>query len=154
MIQELIISAQPIEKSSDDEESSDEDNEDEDADEAKEFNLGRFCAARVQVFHKFSHWEVSHSPQTFQPYIDDLVQYTLFEAIKSELDHLRGDGNFVRVGFWKGLQPPEDLTDADGIMEWLDQRGFVQMEWQRIKDMMSSASKLDGREDDQDLDLS
>ena len=62
MIQELIISAQPIEKSSDDEDSSDEEDEDEDADEAKEFNLGRFCAARVQVFHKFSHWEVSHSP--------------------------------------------------------------------------------------------
>lgn len=61
----------------------------------------------------------------------------------------------MRVGFWKGLQPPEDLTDADGVMDWLDQRGFVQMEWQRIKDMMSSASKLDGgREDDQELDLS
>ncbi|VDB82998.1 unnamed protein product [Peniophora sp. CBMAI 1063] len=131
-------SFEPIKKSSDDEESSGDDDEDEDADEVKEFNLGRFCAARVQVFHRFSHWE-----------------YTLFEAIKSELDHLRGGGNFVRVGFWKGLQPPEDLADADGVMDWLDQRGFIQMEWQRIKDMMSSASRLEGgREDDQDLDLS
>ena len=81
-------------------------------------------------------------------------QHALFGAVKSELDHLRGDGNFVRIGFWKGLHPPEDLSDADGIMDWLDQRGFVQMEWQRIKDMMKSASKLEGgREDDQDLDL-
>jgi len=39
--------------------------------------------------------------------------------------------------------PPEDLSDADGIMDWLDQRGTVAMEWQKIKEMMESARKLE-----------
>ncbi len=25
----------------------------------KEFHLGRFCAKRTRVFHRFTHWEVS-----------------------------------------------------------------------------------------------
>jgi hypothetical protein len=29
--------------------------------EEKDFILGRFCAARARVFHKFSHWEVHKS---------------------------------------------------------------------------------------------
>jgi hypothetical protein len=61
----------------------------------------------------------------------------------------------VRVAYYKGLLPPSDISDADGIMDWLDQRGFVTMEWQKIKEMMSSVGKLDshtGREDDFELD--
>jgi hypothetical protein len=52
--------------------------------------------------------------------------------------------------------PPEDISDADGVMDWLDQRGFVRLEWQKIKDMMDGAQKLDshtGREDDFDTDI-
>lgn len=45
---------------------SSEDGEDEDKDSdidgerdvRKEFNLGRYCAARTQIYHQFSHWEV------------------------------------------------------------------------------------------------
>ena len=48
------------------EEQDDSDNDDDDNDSErecshhpkKEFNLGRFCAARTRVFHRFSHWEV------------------------------------------------------------------------------------------------
>lgn len=41
------------------------------------------------------------------------------------------------------MNPPEDLTDADGIMNWLDERGLVGAEWQKIKEMMNSATNLE-----------
>ena len=40
-----------------------DDSEDEERQIKKEFNLGRFCAKRTQVFHRFTHWEVD-SPHT------------------------------------------------------------------------------------------
>ena len=102
-----MIPCQPIEKSSDDEDSSEDDD---DEDDGKEFNLGRFCAARVQVFHRFSHWEVSSLLLNNRARSHHEMKYTLFEAIKSELDHLQGgklgdvsrarDGHFLpRKGF-------------------------------------------------------
>ena len=54
-------------------------------------------------------------------------------------------GGFVRVAFAGGLRPPDDLGDADGIMDWLDQRGFIEFEWQKIKTLMESARNLDAR---------
>ncbi|KAI0035079.1 hypothetical protein K488DRAFT_76856 [Vararia minispora EC-137] len=114
---------------------SEDDMSDEDEDEGhfqKEYNLGRFCAARTQLFHRFSHWE-------------------------AKVDALRGKNKFVRVAYYKGLLPPSDLSDADGIMDWLDQRGFVNMEWQKVKEMMSGVTKLEshaGKEEDFDLDIS
>ena len=65
-----------------------------------------------------------------------------------EVDELcgndRSDG-FVRVAYTGGVKPPEDLSDADGIMDWLDERGVINMEWQRIKEMMEGARQLDMR---------
>jgi hypothetical protein len=49
----------------------------------------------------------------------------------------------VKVAFAKGLQPPENLDDADGIMDWLDQRGVIEREWQRLRQMMERARKLE-----------
>jgi len=101
----------------------------------KEFNLGRFCATRARLFHRLSHWE-----------------YNLYKSILTEVDELRRGSKFVRVGYYKGLLPPEDITDADGVMDWLDQRGFVKLEWEKIRQMMDSSSKLETMGDG-DVDL-
>ncbi|PCH38064.1 hypothetical protein WOLCODRAFT_96408 [Wolfiporia cocos MD-104 SS10] len=106
----------------------------------KEFNLGRFCAKRTQVFHKFTHWE-----------------YHIFRNLLREVDALRdpdGTQHFVIVAHASGVQPPEDLSDPDGIMEWLDERGVITGEWRNLKKMMDSARNLDvhsrGGENDSD----
>ena len=60
---------------------------------------------------------------------------------------------FVRVAYAGGLKPPDDLTDADAIMNWLDERGVIAAEWQKIKEMMENAQHLEiamKRGDDED----
>ncbi|KAI0065351.1 hypothetical protein BV25DRAFT_1850622 [Artomyces pyxidatus] len=149
------VSGAPYDKLSfePDNEVSDEENEsqdDSDEDEPKkgrikkEFNLGRFCARRTQIFHRLCHWE-----------------YNLYQALLEEVEHLRNPEsgqNFVRVAYAHGLQPPEDLSDADGIMGWLDERGLITFEWQKVRQLMDDATDLESRagkrEDDVDLDFS
>ncbi|KAF4576590.1 hypothetical protein EYR40_000834 [Pleurotus pulmonarius] len=98
-----------------------------------QFHLGRFCARRTRVFHQFSHWE-----------------HALFCAIRQEIDELyersragSSKRNFVRIAFAGATQPPDDLTDADAICEYLDSRKVIDMEWQSIKSMMDSAQNLE-----------
>lgn len=89
-------------------------------------------------------------------------QNTLYTVLSREVDDLR-QGNttgisswlliqdvelmsrigFVKVAFAQGIKPPEDSTDADGIVEWLDQRKIIDSEWRRLNEMMSSARNLD-----------
>lgn len=53
------VSDESDENSEDEDEDEDEDSDADGARDIKaEFHLGRFCAARTQVYHKFSHWEV------------------------------------------------------------------------------------------------
>lgn len=47
------------------------------------------------------------------------------------------------VAYAGGIPPPDDLTDADGMMAWLDSRKVIDMEWQRIREMMDKARSLD-----------
>lgn len=66
-----------------------------------------------------------------------------------------GARGFVRVAYARGVRPPDDLSDADGIMDWLDQRGIINIEWQKVKEMMESARNLEmkarrGEGDDDD----
>ncbi|GJE90811.1 hypothetical protein PsYK624_069550 [Phanerochaete sordida] len=114
--------------------------DDEESPLKKEFNLGRFCARRTRVFHKFTHWE-----------------YHLFEALNQEVQDLRNRTGkrrvFVPVAYAGGAKPPDDLSDGDGIMAWLDERGMIGNEWQKIKDMMENARHLEvaskrGEDDD------
>ncbi|KAI0928526.1 hypothetical protein AcW1_005745 [Taiwanofungus camphoratus] len=120
------ISFRPLEESGNSD-SEQEDSNDEEMDVKKEFHLGRFCAARTRVFHSFTHWE-----------------YTLFGSLCQEVDVLRDSTRgFVRVAYARGKQPPADLSDADGIMDWLDERGIINMEWHKIKEMMESARHLE-----------
>ena len=103
----------------------------------KEFSLGRFCAARTRVYHMFSHWEVPYMPLTFSIRLPLLIapQWALFTALHREVEELRtgaGARGFVRVAYARGVRPPDDLSDADGIMDWLDQRGIIKLEWQKV----------------------
>lgn len=73
-------------------------------------------------------------------------QYHLFSRIRSELDDLhaaKSNGGFVRIAFAGGRMPPDDLTDADGICEWLDERGVIDQEWHKLKTMMEGAHHLE-----------
>ena len=62
----------------------------------------------------------------------------------------RGDRVFVRVAYAGGIKPPNDLTNADDIMNWLDERGIIAQEWQLVKQMMDDAQNLDGAGDDEE----
>jgi hypothetical protein len=69
-------------------------------------------------------------------------------VLAQEVEDLRNGTSkrgFVRMAFAGGRKPPEDVTDADGIMDWLDQRGVIEIQWQNIKDMMDSARNLEMR---------
>ncbi|RXW20760.1 hypothetical protein EST38_g5103 [Candolleomyces aberdarensis] len=120
---------------------SDSDSEEEEEALKKEFNLGRFCARRTQVYHEFCHWE-----------------YDLFSAIDKEIEELRSmeknkrGKKFYRVAYAGGTKPPEDLTDADGLCEWLDERQIIDFEWKKVKAMMESARhlELEGKKGDID----
>ncbi|TBU50876.1 hypothetical protein BD309DRAFT_985491 [Dichomitus squalens] len=107
----------------------------------KEFHLGRFCAKRTRTYHQFTHWELH-----------------LFHALREEVEMLNSsqdERSFVRVAYANGKQPPEDLSDADAIMDWLDERQIINIQWQEIKTMMENARHLEvrgGRGDDADSD--
>jgi hypothetical protein len=78
-----------------------------------------------------------------------LVQYELFCGIAHEVEEVRkqrakkNNKQFYRVAYAGGKQPPEDLNDADALTDWLDERGIIENEWQRIKLIMDSARKLE-----------
>ncbi|KAH8117556.1 hypothetical protein DFH11DRAFT_1575762 [Phellopilus nigrolimitatus] len=118
------------------EESSDDSDNVDDTD-PPEFHLGRFCAQRTKTFHELCHWE-----------------YELFRELSHEVDELSDTGRgFVKVAYAGGVAPPDDVSDADQIMDWLDTRGIIGMEWQKVKNLMSRATNLDadlkkGKEDD------
>ncbi|RDB21388.1 Uncharacterized protein C17H9.06c [Hypsizygus marmoreus] len=120
---------------SDSDDTSDGDSESSESDDSEkepkvvEFHLGRFCAKRTRVYHEFTHWE-----------------YSLFKCIRDEVDELHASkqsGGFFRIAYAGGKKPPDDLDDADGICEWLDERKVIDMEWKKIQDMMESARHLD-----------
>lgn len=81
------------------------------------------------------------------------MQNTLFKSILQEVDDLHAakqSKGFIRVAYEGRRRPPKDLSDADGICEWLDERKLIDMGWQRIKDIMESARHLEmvpGKED-------
>jgi hypothetical protein len=58
------------------------------------------------------------------------------------------------LGYAKNLPPPEDTSNPDEVMEWLDRRGTVSAEWQKLREMLEHASSLDGKkEEDISLDM-
>lgn len=75
------------------------------------------------------------------------MQYSLFKSLTQEVEDLKNKSSkrrvFVPVAYAGGTIPPDDLTDADAIMNWLDERGLITVEWHKIKDMMQNAVTLD-----------
>jgi len=69
----------------------------------------------------------------------------LFDLLSTEVRELRSTGKtgFVKVAFARGIRAPKDLEDADGITDWLDQRGIFTMAWTEMKQMMERARKLE-----------
>ncbi|KAJ7303796.1 hypothetical protein DFH08DRAFT_903539 [Mycena albidolilacea] len=98
----------------------------------KVFNVGLFCAERVQVFHKICHWE-----------------YELFKSISHEVDKLheakQSSGVFNDRDVFVPIKEHniKDMDDADAIYEWLDQRNKVEIEWQKIKLILEQAQNVD-----------
>ncbi|KAI6166987.1 hypothetical protein EDD17DRAFT_1542310, partial [Pisolithus thermaeus] len=101
--------------------------DDEEDTDGKEFHLGRFCATRTRVYHEFNHWE-----------------YWLYKSLQRRISAVvDNDSDFVEVAYVGGALPPDDPEDADKFMEWLDQRGIIDMEWQKVRKMMESAINLE-----------
>lgn len=69
--------------------------------------------------------------------------YIFFQEEVDELQSGRNERGFVRVAFAGGITPPADVSDADGLMDWFDQRGVIDAQWQKVKTLMESARNLD-----------
>ena len=39
--------------------------------------------------------------------------------------------------------PPDDISDADQVMEWLDGLNIISEEWLKVKKLMSDATNLE-----------
>ncbi|KAG8896036.1 hypothetical protein FRB99_000215 [Tulasnella sp. 403] len=100
----------------------------------EEFQLGRFCAQRAGVYHKFMHW-----------------QYLVYQSLKQEVDYLQapdsaGPGRaFLRITWGSNVERPTDIRDGDQVMRWLDERGIISAEWKKIKKLMERAHQLEDR---------
>jgi hypothetical protein len=72
-------------------------------------------------------------------------KFKLFQALDREIDSLRKSRKkgFVRVARAGGRKPPQDLSKADDIVDWLDQRGIVDQQYEILKDMIESARNLE-----------
>jgi len=89
-----------------------------------------------------------------------MIQYHLYRMLSEEVDlsqHSRKQQLYVRLAYAKDLPPPVDTSNPDDVMEWLDQRGTISSEWQKLRELLDRASNLDAsagkREDDINLDL-
>ncbi|KDQ07905.1 hypothetical protein BOTBODRAFT_38344 [Botryobasidium botryosum FD-172 SS1] len=131
--------------SEDEDDDSENDNNENDSEEdeggaiakMEEFNLGKFCAKRTRVWHLYTHWE-----------------YNLFHALLEEVESLRNPGSsrgFVRTRWGSRGEIPKNIDNPDEVMDWLDRRGIIQQEWQKIQNIMERAHTLQKGGDD-DLD--
>lgn len=79
-------------------------------------------------------------------------QYALFQILAREVDDVKTRSMkrriFVPVAYAGGKTPPDDLTDGDAMMNWLDERGVVAAEWHKIKEIMENATNLEVSKDD------
>lgn len=70
------------------------------------------------------------------------LKHETFKIIERQVDELK-TGSFCKIAYAGGRKPPKDLTDGDGILEWLDERGIVDNQWQLVKAMMDRARNLE-----------
>jgi len=102
----------------------------EDPDEENHYDtslsLGRFCAVRTQIYHRLTHWI-----------------YRLYGTLSEEVDLVRCPGKKRPFNRSSNLSPPEDTSNPDDITEWLDKKGTVSAEWQKLCELLERASNLD-----------
>lgn len=84
-----------------------------------------------------------------------LAEVDRLKEATTQIDVGRRDRRRVFIPVTNGPAPPEDLHDADGMMDWLDGRGIINAQWTKIKDMMKRARNLEarGREAEDDIEL-
>ncbi|KAH9180669.1 hypothetical protein EDB89DRAFT_1920417 [Lactarius sanguifluus] len=97
------------------------------------FSFGRFCAIRTQIYHRLTHWS-----------------YHLYGTLSEEIDLVQCPGKKRPFSRSWNLSPPEDTSNPDDITEWLDKRGIVSAEWQKLCDLLQRASSLDSWEEGRD----
>lgn len=123
-------------------------------------------APNDDVSHMFTHWEVCPcSRYVLYVHLCGFInQHILYCTLRTEVDGLKeatqlsvlgGKGGRVFIPATNGPGPPEDLNDADGMMDWLDGRGIINAQWAKIKTMMARAHKLEakGRGGDDAIEL-
>ncbi|KAG8877255.1 hypothetical protein FRB97_003556 [Tulasnella sp. 331] len=127
------VSGSPYSKASFQHDEQDSESEDDGSEtesvNGKEFHLGRFCAQRARVYHRFTHW-----------------QYALFEALRTEVDALHernSNKGSLKILWGARIEKPQDVHKADEVMQWLDDRGIIQAEWIKVKKLMETAHHLD-----------
>src|SRR5882757_9850341 len=125
-------------------ESDSEDVEDESSNNTG-FSLGSSCAARTQIFHRLSHWNVGQYFANLVPNVDN-CQYHLYQTLSEEIDlaqQPRRKRHYNTLSYAKNLPPPEDASNPDKVVEWLDRRGVVSAEWQKLRELLEHASNFD-----------
>lgn len=74
--------------------------------------------------------------------LNPFLQYKLFETLSREVTELvkkkRGTSSLVY-----SCEPPDDPTDGDEVMDWLDRRDIISTEWEVVKGLITRASNLD-----------
>jgi hypothetical protein len=88
-----------------------------------QFNIGRFCARRAGVFRELTHWEVSSSSRNWvlDPNFS-FIQIMLFKTLLDEVN-----------------ERPGRLTKLNDKEQWLLDRGIIEQEWQRVKELMEKS---------------
>ncbi|KAN0140744.1 protein of unknown function (DUF4211) domain containing protein [Lactarius tabidus] len=89
-------------------------------------SLGRFCAIRTQIYHRLTHWS-----------------YRLYGTLSEEVDLVQCPDKKRPFSRFSNLSPPEDTSNPDDITEWLDKRGIVSAEWQKLCELLERAGNLD-----------
>lgn len=75
-------------------------------------NLGQHCARRVELFHRYSHWEWS----LFRT-IEEIVESKVKNPARS-----RNGQEWIEASDWR---QPRSIDEPDAIVDWLDDKGVI-----------------------------
>jgi hypothetical protein len=70
-------------------------------------------------------------------------QYRLYGTLSEEVDLVQRPSKKRPFSRFSNLPPPEDTSNPDDMTEWLDKRGIVSAEWQKLSELLERASNLD-----------
>lgn len=70
-------------------------------------------------------------------------QYRLYGTLSEEVDLVQRPDKKRPFSRSSKLSPPEDTSNPDDVTEWLDKRGIVSAEWQKLCELLERAGNLD-----------